>query len=91
MSGNGRPRHHVFVLDSTLFHWKGRMYRVNEELIFRPHEYTDGLEDQDLEALAHDWKIHPAVDEEAHEEDVPAIVDDEEDLEDLPYDTSANR
>lgn len=89
--GSGREPRTVFVLDGALFRWKGRLYRVNEELVFRPHELTDKLTDQDLEALAHEWKIHPAVDEEQYEEVVPVVADDEEDLEDLPFDTSAHR
>ena len=81
----------VFVLDGCLFNWKGRAYRVNEELVFRPHEYSDKLQDADFEALASGWKIHPVV-EDVEEEEVPAFVEEEEeDLEDLPFDTDAVR
>ncbi len=79
----------VFVLDGCLFNWKGRAYRVNEELVYRPHEYSDKLQDADFEALASAWKIHPVV--EDVEEEVPAFVEEEEDLEDLPFDTDAVR
>jgi len=91
MPGSGREPRTVFVLDGTLFNWKGRLYRVNEELVYHPRDLTHRLEDQDLEALAHDWKIHPAVDE-GQEEDAPVVVEEsEEELEDLPFDTSAQR
>ena len=80
----------VFVLDGTLFNWRGRLYRANEELVFRPHEFSDKLQDQDFQVLATDWKIHPVV-EDGVEEEVPDFVDEEEDLEDLPFDTGAVR
>ena len=89
--GSGREPRTVFVLDGTLFHWKSRLYRVNEELVFRPHELTDKLVNQDLEALAQEWKIHPVV-EDGSEHEVPVVVEDnEDDLEDLPYDTGPMR
>ena len=81
----------VFVLDGTLFFLGKRLYRVNEELAFRP-QHTSKLEFRDLEALEAEWKIHPYVDEGAEEEEeIPTEVleSDEEDLEDLPFDTSA--
>ena len=73
----------VFVLDGTLFHWrqKWRLYRVNEELVFRPHQYSERLKNQDLEALAAAWKINPVFEDAVEEED----------LEDLPFDTGAVR
>ena len=83
----------VFVLDGTLFHWgqKGRLYRVNEELVFRPQKYSDRLKNQDLEALAADWKINPVVDDAQEDEEEVPVFDEEEDLEDLPFDTGAVR
>ena len=80
----------VFVLDGTMFNWKGRLYRTNEELVFRPHEISGKLLDQDFQVLAKDWKIHPVV-EEGTEEEAPAFIEEEEDLEDLPFDTDAVR
>ena len=80
----------VFVLDGTLFNWKGRLYRTNEELVFRPHEISDKLQDADFQILATDWKIHPVV-EEGAEEQAPTFIEEEEDLEDLPFDTDAVR
>jgi len=81
----------VFLLDNTLFHWQGRLYRVNEEQVFRP-QHVDKLEKQDLEVLEADWKIHPIVEDYSDsEEEVPVIEEEEEDLEDLPFDTSAHR
>ncbi|MEE3260101.1 MAG: hypothetical protein VX293_12915, partial [Candidatus Latescibacterota bacterium] len=80
----------VFVLDGTLFFLGKRLYRVNEELAFRP-QHLAKVEFRDLEALEAEWKIHPYVDEgEEEEEEVPSEVleEDEEDLEDLPFDTS---
>ena len=50
------------------------------------------MEQQDLQALEAEWKIHPYVDDGGvEEEEVPseAFEEDEEDLEDLPFDTSA--
>lgn len=79
----------VFVLDGTLFHWKGRLYRVNEELSWRP-QITEKINSQDLEALESEWKIHPLV-EERREEEVPRELAEEEDLEDLPFDTDPLR
>ena len=81
----------VFVLDGTLFFLGKRLYRVNEELAFRP-QHMSKLELSDLQALEAEWKIHPYVDEGAEvEEEVPneALDIDEDDLEDLPFDTSA--
>ena len=81
----------VFVLDGALFHWKGRLYRVNEELVFRPQEY-EKIEPQELEALEAEWKIHPLVEDSPElEEDLPAFEEQDEDLEDLPFDTSSHR
>ena len=40
----------VFVMDGTLFHWRGRLYRVNEELIFRPQDWQERVMDEDLQA-----------------------------------------
>ena len=90
--GSGREARTVFVLDGTLFHWKGRLYRANQELVYRPHELTDRLEDQDFEALASDWKIAPTVDEDEYGDDVPELAEEtDEELDDLPFDTSARR
>lgn len=86
----GKEPRTVFVLDGTLFHWKDRLYRVNEELVYRPVEYADKLENRDLQALAADWKIHPVV-EDGIEEDEPVVLEEEGDLEDLPFDTDAVR
>ena len=74
----------VFVLDGTLFHWrhKGRLYRVNEEMVFRSHQYSERLKNQDLEALAAAWKINPVFED---------AVEEEEDLEDITFDTGAVR
>ncbi len=80
----------VFVLDGTMFNWKGRLYRTNEELVFRPHEISSKLLDQDFQVLAKDWKINPVV-EEGTEEEAPTFIEEEEDLEDLPFDTDAVR
>ena len=82
----------VFVLDGTLFRWRGRLYRVNEELVWRYYDVSDKLTDRDLTSLAHEWKIHPVV-EEAQDEEAPAPVvdDEEEDLENLPFDTTTLR
>ena len=80
----------VFVLDGTLFHFRDRLYRMNEEMIFRPHEFSAKLEPADFDAFAHDWKIHPAVEEE-EEEEVPAFIEEEGGLDDLPFDTDAVR
>ncbi|MFH1570457.1 MAG: hypothetical protein ABIL09_20875 [Gemmatimonadota bacterium] len=91
LPGSGQEPRTVFILDGTLFHWKGRLYRVNEEIVYRPHEVSEKLVNQDLEALAQEWKIHPAV-EDAAEHEVPVVVeDDEEDLENLPFDTGSMR
>ncbi len=81
----------VFVLDGTLFFLGKRLYRVNEELSFRP-QHISKLELRDLEALEAEWKIHPYVEEGADEEEElpgPMLDEDEDDLEDLPFDTSA--
>ena len=80
----------VFVLDGTLFHFRGRLYRVNEELRYSPFELSDKIQDRDLDSLAADWKIHPVV-EDAEEEVVVPDFQEEEDLEDLPFDTDAVR
>ena len=62
----------VFVLDGTLFFLGKRLYRVNEELAFRP-QHISKLELLDLEALEAEWKIHPYVEEGAdEEEELPA-------------------
>ena len=52
----------VFVLDGTLFTWKekGQVYRVNEELVFRPHEISTRLQNRDLEALAARTCLRPS-------------------------------
>lgn len=81
----------VFVLDGTLFHWRGKIYRVNEELVFRPYEIAERLTNADLEGLAADWKINPVVEDEVEEEEIPVFVEAEEDLEDLPFDTDTVR
>ena len=81
----------VFVLDGTLFFLGKRLYRVNEELSFRP-QHISKLELRDLEALEAEWKIHPYVEEGADEEEElpgPMLDEDEDNLEDLPFDTSA--
>lgn len=81
----------VFVLDGTLFHWKSRLYRVNEELVFRPEQY-DKVDRGDLNALEAEWKIHPLVEDAADREEAAPVPDDaDEDLEDLPFDTSSGR
>jgi hypothetical protein len=85
---SGKEPRTVFILDGTLFHWK--LYRVNEELTFQPHEFADKLQDHDFQALAADWKIHPVV-EDGIEEDDPVVLEEEGDLEDLPFDTDAVR
>jgi hypothetical protein len=83
---NGRT---VFVLDGTLFHWRGRLYRANEELVFRPRFYTK-VDDPDLRALESEWKIHPLVEDEVETDtEVPDLKESEEDLADLPFDTHA--
>jgi hypothetical protein len=81
--------HCVFVLDGTQFFFRGRLYRVNEEIVYYPHMMTDKLQERDFDSLAADWKIHPVVEEV--EEEVPEMMDEEEDLEDLPFDTDAVR
>jgi hypothetical protein len=87
----GKEPRVVFILDGTLFHWKDRLYRVNEEIVFRPIEVAEKLEDRDFQAMAADWKIHPVVEDGIEEED-PVVVEEEEgDLEDLPFDTDAVR
>ncbi len=80
----------VFVLDSTLFFWRKRLYRVNEEIVFRPQHHSK-IESSDLEAYEAEWKIHPVVEEaEDYEEDgPPPDLEEEDDLEDLPFDTGA--
>ena len=59
--------------------------------MFRPHEYSDRLQDADLDALASDWKIHPVVEDDEEEDEGPEFIEEEEDLEDLPFDTDAVR
>ena len=81
----------VFVLDGTLFHWKSKIYRVNEELIFRPYEVSEKLINADLEGLSADWKINAVVEDEIEEEELPTFEEAEEDLEDLPFDTGTLR
>ena len=79
----------VFVLDGTLFHWRGRLIRVNEELAYLTHAVSDKLQPLDLEALESDWKIHPVVEEaEDEEEGIPPDLEEDEDLDDLPFDTA---
>ena len=80
----------VFVLDGTLFHLRGRLYRVNEELTYFTHEIPEKLQPMDLEALEADWKIHPVVEDAAEFEDADEMPPnlEEEDLDDLPFDTS---
>ncbi len=80
----------VFVLDNTLFHWHSRLYRVNEELSFRP-QMTEQILDQDLEALETEWKIHPVVEDVEDDEEVPMDFEEDEDLQDLPLDTGSLR
>lgn len=86
----GKEPRTVFVLDGTLFHWKDRLYRVNEELVYRPHEFADKIENRDFQSLAADWKIAPVVEDGVEEEEVPVLAE-EDDLEDLPFDTDAVR
>ncbi len=80
----------VFVLDNTLFHWHGRLYRVNEELSFRPG-MTEQILDADLEALEAEWKIHPVVEDAEDDEEYPQEFEEEDDLADLPLDTGSLR
>lgn len=87
----GKEPRVVFVVDGTLFHWKGRLYRVNEELVYRPVAYVERLQTSHLQALAADWKIAPVVEDGTEEEEVPEILEEEGDLEDLPFDTDAVR
>ena len=87
----GKEPKTVFVLDKTLFHWKDRLYRVNEELIYRPHEYAEKLVDRDFQSLAADWKIAPVVEDGTEDEEEPVLLDEEGDLEDLPFDTNVVR
>lgn len=42
----------------------GRARPIPEELIFRPHEYSDRLQDADVEALASDWETNPVKEDE---------------------------
>ena len=81
------PPRIVFVLDGTLFHWRGRLYRVNEELAFRPQEWgNQRVTDEDLEARESEWKIHPIVEETSEgEEEIPQHFEEDENLDDLPY------
>ena len=81
----------VFVLDGTLFHWKDRLYRVNEELVYRPHEFAERIVDRDFQSLAADWKIAPVVEDGIEEEEEPVLLEEEGSLEDLPFDTDAVR
>ena len=83
----------VFVLDGSLFHGrhKGRLYRVNEKPVFRPHQYSERLKNQDIEALAAAWTINPVFDDAVEEKEIPTLFDEEEDLEDLPFDIGAVR
>ena len=84
------PPRMVFVLDGTLFLWQGRLYRVNEELVFRPQDWPDRVKDGDLQAREAQWKIHPIVeDAPEEEEELPTILEEDEDLDDLPFDTRA--
>ena len=80
------------ILDlDLLVHLGKRLYRVNEELAFRP-QHISKLELRALEALEAEWKIHPYFKEGAdEEEELPdaMLYEDEDDLEDLPFDTSA--
>lgn len=87
----GKEPKTVFVLDGTLFHWNDRLYRVNEELVYRPHEFAEKLLNRDFQALAANWKIAPIVEDGVEEEEEPVLVEEEGDLEDLPFDTDAVR
>jgi hypothetical protein len=79
----------VFVLDGTLFFWRKRLYRVNEEIVFRPQHHSK-IENSDLEAFEVEWKIHPVVEDAIDSDDeLPPDEFEDEDLEDLPFDTSA--
>ena len=82
----------VYVLDGTLFRWRGRLYRANEELMWNYMDLTDKLTDRDLSSLAHEWKINPVVEEAGDDEEPVAVIEEEEeDLEHLPFDTSTLR
>ncbi len=83
----------VFVLDSTLFFWGKRLYRVNEELVFRPQHHSK-IDVRDMEGYEADWKIHPVVEDHEGEEDddlPPQDFEDDDDLEDLPFDTGVHK
>lgn len=83
----------VFIIDGTLFFFKKRLYRVNEELVFRPQHHSK-LDVRDMEGLEADWKIHAVVEDQFEDsDDLPPedFSDDDEDLEDLPFDTSVRR
>ena len=86
------PPRTVIVLDGALFHWRG-LYRVNEELIFRPQQWTEKIQDEDLEAFEAEWKIHPLVEDMPEEEDElpPSLEEEDEDLDDLPFDSQIVR
>ena len=86
------PPRIVFVLDGTLFIWNGRLYRVNEELAFRPIDWPERVSDEDLMAREAQWQIHLVVEESLEdEEELPSVFDEDEDLYDLPFDTPVLR
>ena len=86
------PPRMVFVLDGTLFVWNGRLYKVNEDMPFRPKDWPDRVTDEDLLAREAQWQIHPVVEDvEEVEEDLPPDFDEDEDLDDLPFDTPVLR
>ena len=75
--------------DGTLFFWRKRLYRVNEEIAFRPLHHSK-IENSDLEAYESEWKIHPVVEGAADSDDeLPPDEFEDEDLEYLPFKTSA--
>ena len=86
------PPRIVFVLDGTLFIWNSRLYRVNEEMAFRPRDWPERVADEDLLAREAQWQIHPVVeDAPADEDESPPAFDEDEDLDDLPFDTPVRR
>ncbi len=87
----GKEPKTAFVLDGALFHWQDRLYRVNEEIVYRPHEVAEKIENRDFQSLAANWKIAAVVEDGVEEEEVPDILEEEADLEDLPFDTDAVR
>ncbi len=79
----------VFLLDGTLFFLGKRLYRTNDEFIFRPQDSTK-LEHSDLKSLETEWKIHPYFEDGVEEEEeIPTeVLDEDQDIEDLPFDTN---